>query len=254
MDDIAKSRSQLIEDTARLHHERIEIRSAGFELLQQQTNFEQLIYASQAPIVTFHADGTICSFSAGAERLFGYEELDIANRCADFLVPDANLSVDGLMGFLSTRREQAINQWQLPIMARHADNSLLYLTADVSEVTGISGFHQMLVVFQDITKQKMAEQEYASYTNNLEGLVAELNDELRLSKESAANAGFAEQDALAIVVNELGEPLSRVLAEASKGLSVTTNKRRYSALVKHFKSIEGEVNVLLEKLHAFIDH
>lgn len=253
MDDIAKSRSQLIEDAAKSHLERMEIRSTGFELLQQQTNFEHLIYTSQAAIITFHSDGTLYSFSAGAERLFGYDELDVVNRCINFLTPDIALSSDGLMDFLRERAKESTNQWLSPIIARHADNSLIYLTADVSEVVGISGFQQMLVVFHDITKPKMAELEYASYTNNLENLITELNDELRISQESATNAGFAERDALAFVVHELSEPLDQVVTEATQGLATVVNKSRYSVLVHHFEKIESAAQLLKESLANLAD-
>jgi len=254
MDDIAKSRSQLIKDAARMHLERIEIRSVGFELLQQQTNFEHLIYSSSAAILTFHPDGTICSFSAGAERLFGYDELDVTNRYASFLVPDANLAIDGLVGYLSHVVKSPVSQWESPIIARHADNSLLYLTADLSEVNGASGFQQMLVVFQNITRQKIAEQEYARYTSNIEGLVAELKDELRLSNESVANAGFAEKDALAMVVSELNQPLKKIVDELNRGLKVTSNKKKYGALAHRFESIQRETDLLYKMLDEFIDH
>jgi PAS domain S-box-containing protein len=245
MDDVAKNRSQLIEEAARMHHERIEIRSVGFELLQQQINFEHLIYQSSAAILTFHPDGTICSFSRGAEKLFGYEELDVTNHYANFLVPDANLQVDGLKSYLNGRKETC-SQWESPIVARHADNSLLYLTADISEINGAQGFQEMLVVFQNITKQKIAEQESARYTANIENLVAELKDELRLSKESAANAGFAEKEAVAIVLNEFQQPLERVGCEIKKGLGVASSKKKYSALIRYFESIKQEVELLNE--------
>ncbi len=252
MDDIAKSRSQLIEDTARMYQERIEIRSVGFELLQQQTNFEQLLYSSPAVILTFNPNGTLCSFSEGAERLFGYEELDVINRCVDFLMPDLNLPVDGLMDFFSQRAVQQVDQWHSPIVARHVDNSVLYLTADISEVGGATGFQQMLVVLQNITKQKIAEQEYARYTTNLERLIGDLKDELRLSKESAVNAGFAEEDALAVVVNELSQPLKRLLGEVKKGLDSASNRKKYSCLVQYFKSIESEGEALSRMLDEFV--
>lgn len=246
MDDIAKSRSQLLEETARMHRERAKIRSVGFELLQQQTNFEHLIYHSPAAILTFHPDGTVCSFSKGAEILFGYEELDVINRYASFLIPDLNLPVDGLMAYMSKRGQPPVNQWDSPIIARHADNSLLYLTAEISELGGASGFQQMLVVFQNITKQKIAEQEYACYTANIEALVAELKDELRFSKECEANAGFSEKDALALMASELSQSLERLNDEIENGLTIASSKKKFAALMQHFKSIQQEATLLTD--------
>ncbi len=246
MDDIVKNRSQLLEEAARMHTERAKIRSVGFELLQQQINFEHLIDHSPAAILTFNPGGTVCSFSKGAEILFGYEVLDVINRYASFLVPDANLPVDGLMAYMSKRGEQQINQWHSPVIARHANNSLLYLTADISELSGASGFQQMLVAFQDITKQKIAEQEYARYTANIEALVAELKDELRFSKECEANAGFAEKDALALIASELNQPLERLNDETKSGLATALSKKNFAALVPHFKSIQQEATLLTD--------
>ncbi len=250
MDDIVKSRSQLLEEAARMYTERAKIRSVGFELLQQQINFEHLIDHSPAAILTFHPNGTVCSFSQGAEILFGYEALDVINRCASFLIPDANLPIDGLMAYLNKRGQQPVNQWDSPIIARHADNSLLYLTTEISELRGASGFQQMLVVFQNITKQKIAEQEYARYTANIEALVAELKDELRFSKECEANAGFAEKDALALIASELSQPLERLNDETKSGLATALSKKKFAALVPRFKLIQQEAALLTDFIES----
>ncbi len=250
MDDIAKSRSQLLEEAARMYTERAKIRSVGFELLQQQTNIEHLIYHSPAAILTFHLDGTVCSFSRGAEILFGYEALDVINRYASFLIPDLNLPVDGLMAYMSNRGQQQVNQWDSPIIARHADNSLLYLTAEISELRRGASFQQMLVVFHNITKQKIAEQEYARYTTNIEALVAELKDELRLYKGSESSTEFAEKDALALIVRELSQPLESLIGEVKRGLATALSKKKFAALVPRFKSIQQETTLLTEFIES----
>ena len=237
MDEITQS-SDMTDDLTCGYYRRSQIRKVGLDLLQEQMLSEQLLRESGAAIVRINADDTIGAFSAGAELLFGYDELDLINRPARFLIPECLAHVDGLRGYLSNRSAD-VDQWDEPIQARRNDGSELLLTAEISQVNAVCGSPYMLVMFHDITRQKRAEQEHHKNRLNLERLVIELRDELRELKHDAEMERKAMERARLGIKQGLRGPLEKILHKVTTSLRVSQSEE-HKGFARRFKFIERE--------------
>ena len=238
MDKITQS-SDLTDDLACDYYSRSQIRKVGLDLLQEQMLSEQLLRESGAAIVRINADDTIGAFSAGAELLFGYDELDLINRPARFLIPECLAHEGGLRGYLSNRGADRVNQWDEPIQARRNDGNELLLTAEISQANAVCGSPYMLVMFHDITRQKQAEQEHHKNRVNLERLVVELRDELRELKHDAEMERKAMENAQLSIKEGLRGPMEKILHKVTTSLRVSKSEE-HKGFARRFKFIERE--------------
>jgi diguanylate cyclase (GGDEF)-like protein/PAS domain S-box-containing protein len=109
-------------------------------------------------MMMLEADGTIRSWNAAAQRLFGYSAEEVVGRNLSMLVPEelreANLAAT--RRFLATGESKVIGRADLNYPARRKDGSRFELEFTVTRMWSGEA-PRLVVVFRDITERKKAE-------------------------------------------------------------------------------------------------
>jgi diguanylate cyclase (GGDEF)-like protein/PAS domain S-box-containing protein len=109
-------------------------------------------------IMLLDPDGTIRSWNAAAERLFGYLSNEIVGRNVSILVPEElrGSNIASTARFLSTGQSNIVGQGNLSYPALRKDGSRFELEFAVTRM-GSGRTPQLVAVFRDITERKAAE-------------------------------------------------------------------------------------------------
>jgi PAS domain S-box-containing protein len=161
-----------------------------------QAQLAAIVASSDDAIVAKNLDGTITSWNAGAERIFGYSADEAVGRSITLIIPPDRL--DEEVGILERlRRGERVDHYET--VRRRRDGSLLDLSITVSPVRDGSGrIVGASKIARDITANKLAEKARAE-----EGLVRET-----LARLAAALAGELEQDKLVQAITDAGTALT----------------------------------------------
>jgi diguanylate cyclase (GGDEF)-like protein/PAS domain S-box-containing protein len=127
------------------------------EALEQHRALEAMMANVADGMMVLDADGTIRSWNAAAERLFGYSAAEVVGRNLAMLVPEelraANIAAT--RRFVKTGKSAVVERANLNYPALRKDGSRFELEGTV---TGMgTGAAQLVAVFRDITERKAAE-------------------------------------------------------------------------------------------------
>ncbi len=186
---VAARTAALSEANRRLEEEICRRQRTEEHLLERETRLRTMLDASADAILTFEADGTIESFSASAERVFGYRGEEMTGRSISRLFdpPDGAGEAGECHPLMTTGRRE--------LTGRHADGSTFPAEASVDAIRFAD--RQVLIAFvRDITRRKQAEQLALERQ-------AQLSRALRLNTMGELSATLA---------HELNQPLAAVLS------------------------------------------
>ena len=110
-------------------------------------------------MMTLDRDGTIRSWNAAAEKMFGYATAEVVGRNLSLLVPDTlrGRNMAATRRYLQTGLSPVIGRSNVNYPARRKDGSEFQLEFTVTETLGAAG-PQLVAVFRDITERKRAEE------------------------------------------------------------------------------------------------
>ncbi|MEZ5384490.1 MAG: PAS domain S-box protein [Prosthecobacter sp.] len=148
-----------------------------------------VVESSDDSIITMNLNGTIETWNAGAERIFGYSAREAVGRTMGFLRPPEAEDDEAVFKRL-IRQGRRIDHYET--RRRHKDGHVLDVSLTISPLIDASGrLTGYSKISRDITEKKQAEQTILRLNAELEQRVEERTAELR--EEIAARRQLEEE-------------------------------------------------------------
>jgi len=213
-----------------------------------------LLEVSCDGVVGVLPDGTIASFNAGAERLFGYARSEVLGEKVTMFCPPERLhEVDQLIdGALAGRPAEPIETERIA-----KDGRILRLRLAVSPVRAADGrIVGATAVVRDMSRQWQAERELRESEERYRAVVEALNDAIVIVDDTAQVVGFNESavrlagstaselaeasahEPIVEMIHEDGRPF--VPEEMPAVVSLRTGERQ-SGIVMGLRALDGTV-------------
>jgi PAS domain S-box-containing protein len=195
-----------------------------------------IVQNSTDAIISRSLEGTILTWNAGAERLFGYSESEAVGQPIDLILPPDQSD--------KTRKNSDIllAGGQIPIMdvvRRTKDGRIIDVMRSMSPVRDETGqVTGIAIVMRDITERKRAEQEIRRLNVDLEQRVAERTAELEKTVQQLEVAAKEMESFTYSVAHDLRAPLRAMHAFSTilvddYGTEIPEEGRGYLARVAH---------------------
>jgi diguanylate cyclase (GGDEF)-like protein/PAS domain S-box-containing protein len=186
-------------------------------------------------MMMLEADGTIRSWNAAAQRLFGYSAEEVVGRNLSMLVPEelreANLAAT--RRFVATGESKVIGRAELNYPARRKDGSRFELEFTVTRMWSGKA-PRLVVVFRDITERKKAERWLTQLAlhDALTGLPNRANFEQHVGDALARRRRGGGGLALMIVDVDGLKPVNDSLGHAAGDLLLSAFAKRLKSAVR----------------------
>jgi two-component system, LuxR family, sensor kinase FixL len=153
-----------------------ERKAAEQALLDKAAHLNAVMNTVIDGLITIDENGTISSFNAAAERIFGYTESEAIGRNVKFLMPEPYQSAHDsyLSHYRQTGRKSIIGVGR-EVAARRKDGAAFPIDLAVSEMV-LKGRRMFVGIVRDITARKEVERERLKLIANLERSNQELDD------------------------------------------------------------------------------
>ncbi len=209
-------------------------------------------------MIVIDSKGTILSFSAAAEKMFGYSEAEVEGQNVKMLMPSPHQERhDGyLKRYLDTGERRIIGIGRIT-SAKHRDGSTFPIELSVGEAF-LDGQHIFTGFIRDLTERQRAqlrlheiqsELAHVGRVSEMGTLASALAHELNQPLTAVANYCEAARDLLA------GEPDPDTLATIREALDDAAQQAvRAGQIVRRLRDFmsHGEIERRLESLHALI--
>lgn len=142
------------------------------ENLHERALLAAIVETSEDAIIGRKLDGTIISWNAGAERIFGYKAKEVIGRSYSLLVPpDRPDELEGISRRI--KRGERVEHYESVRLAK--GGKLVDISLTVSPIKDVRGaFLGLSVVGRDITARKQSEAERSRLTHQLGERIKEL--------------------------------------------------------------------------------
>ena len=154
-----------------------------------------IVESSDDAIISKDLDGTITSWNAGAERLFGYQSADVIDRSIRLLQPpDRQDEEDTIMARLKTG--ERVDHFETVRLSKDGRSLAVSVTiSPIKEGGGrIIGFSKIV---RDITVRKQKEEELHKLNRTLKAL----NDSGEVMMRAASEAGYLDEVCKHVIAN-----------------------------------------------------
>lgn len=216
-------------------------KAAEAALERRESHLQSILETVPDAMVVIAEDGTICSFSAAAERLFGYTEADVAGQNVSMLMPDPDRRQhDGyLHRYLTTGERRIIGQARL-VTGLKRDGTTFPMELAIGET--ISGGQRLFTGFvRDLTDRRRTEL-------RLQELQSELIHVSRLSAMGTMASTLA---------HELNQPLTAIAnyLEATRDMLADPDAETLALVREALDDAAGQslrAGQIVRRLRAFV--
>jgi PAS domain S-box-containing protein len=193
IDILHRTRGRLIVELRQLEDER-RIRRAREEA---QARLAALVHSSDDAIISKTLDGTITSWNAAAERMFGYSADEIIGRSITAIVPPDRLGEEDRL-LRAIRRGESLEHFET--VRWRKDGTVIPISQTISPIKNAAGeIIGVSNIARDIAARKQAEEEKALLLKAME-----------VARAEAEDANRAKDQFLAMLGHELRNPLGAI--------------------------------------------
>jgi PAS domain S-box-containing protein len=269
-DAVADSESvaSLRAELAALREQIAHLTLSGHELISTQTRMQSLLHRATDAIIQFESDGTISSFNSAAERIFDYSEIELLHRHGEQLFHLPPQFEHNVPAYLLNYMRDTANQYDMPLIGIKRDGSPVLLEVSVAEIEtddlvlfddfseadtdGGGAYEAFLCILRDITERKHIDEELRLHREDLEALVEEQVEEIRLAQEEAERANHAKSEFLASMSHELRTPMHAILSYSDFGLKKSATAKP-EKIEQYFSRINTAGRRLLDMINDLLD-
>lgn len=216
-------------------------KAAEAALERRESHLRSILETVPDAMVVIADDGTICSFSAAAERLFGFAEADVMGRNVSMLMPEPDRGRhDGyLTRYLTTGERRVIGHTRL-VTGRKQDGTTFPMELAVGET--VSGGQRLFTGFvRDLTDRRLTEL-------RLQELQSELIHVSRLSAMGTMASTLA---------HELNQPLTAIAnyLEATRDMLADPDLQTLALVREALDDAAGQslrAGQIVRRLRAFV--
>ncbi len=168
-----------------------------FRAHETQARLAAIVNSSDDAIVSKTLDGTVTSWNAGAERLFGYTPAEVVGRSITLIIPPERLDEEQTI-LAKLRRGERIEHFETVRVTK--DGRRLDISLTISPIHNPEGrVIGASKIARDITQRVRAERE-----------LRESEERLRAALEELRESDRKKDDFIAILAHELRNPLAPV--------------------------------------------
>ncbi|MFQ5461964.1 MAG: PAS domain S-box protein [Phycisphaerae bacterium] len=231
---------------------RKEAQAQAMALKDREGRLRSILDTAADAIVIIDEQGSIESFNASAEKLFGWRVDEILGKNVNVLVPtpDAERHDEYMRRYLTTGEAHIIGRGR-DVVGQRKDGTTFPLYLAVSEVR-VGERRLFTGIVRDVTKLREAEDTVRRHSEILEQTVRERTSELGAAKEKAEASNRAKSMFLANMSHELRTPLHAILSFAGFGIKEQGTSRPED-LLKYFESIHESGRTLMAVLNDILD-
>jgi two-component system, sensor histidine kinase and response regulator len=204
---------------------------AAQELERREAYLRQVLNATHDGIIVTDEAGTIESFNAGAEAMFGWRAEQVIGRDVSLIMSGDDRRHHGeyMQRYLSTGESRVLGQ-EREFHAVRQDGQPLWVALRVGELP-LPDHKRYIGVVHDITERRRS------------------LDELRRAKEAAEDAANAKSDFLANMSHEIRTPMHGVLGsiELLRETALSNPQRR------HLETAASSATLLLSVIDEILD-
>lgn len=216
-------------------------KAAEAALERRESHLRSILETVPDAMVVIADDGTICSFSAAAERLFGFAEVDVMGRNVSMLMPEPDRGRhDGyLTRYLTTGERRVIGHTRL-VTGLKQDGTTFPMELAVGET--VSGGQRLFTGFvRDLTDRRLTEL-------HLQELQSELIHVSRLSAMGTMASTLA---------HELNQPLTAIAnyLEATRDMLADPDPQTLALVREALDDAAGQslrAGQIVRRLRAFV--
>lgn len=223
--------------------ERVYQQNRALELNEHR--FRAIIESAPLPmVITARLNGDVLFYNPAALRLLGLEERQLAEHLnlADYLAATDQQRVEALL-----ESDNAFSDVEFEVKKNH-DNGTIWVAASLRAIE-FDAQPAYLTMFADLTQRKKAEHELLHFNENLESVIQQRTEELRLAKEQASSANEAKGSFLANMSHEIRTPMNAIigLSHLMQDTDLTRKQRDYQAkTLSAAENLLGIINDILD--------
>jgi diguanylate cyclase (GGDEF)-like protein/PAS domain S-box-containing protein len=186
-------------------------------------------------MMMLEADGTIRSWNAASQQIFGYSAEEVVGRNLSMLVPEElrEANIAATRRFLATGESKVIGRADLSYPGRRKDGSRFDLEFTITRMWGGEA-PRLVAVFRDITERKKAERRLTQLAlhDSLTGLPNRVNFGQHVEEAFARRRRSGGQLALMIADVDKLKPVNDTLGHAAGDMLLTAFAKRLKGAVR----------------------
>jgi len=221
------------------------------ELDESENRFKIIIHNAPSLICGMSNDGTATFINPTIEKITGYtnDELAGQNLWEKFFSGIKNKPFEELVETISTSKE--LVDYEMQLTCKNGDRRDI-VWSSFTKQDEKNNIIEVICFGNDITKRKQAENSLKVAHDELENIIRDRTNALKIAKEEAEFANQAKSEFLSNMSHELRTPMHQILSYSQFGVN-KFDKVKKDKLLSYFVKIGSIGKNLLSLLNDLLD-